>query len=198
MSINGSDLEALLGESCPFQTVTQISPIVWFHFGAHVWPGRKEEGVEGKQKEGTGNRVIPTRTRRMLEMPSSCVARERKGGLVSIWWSLCHSNSMLFLWSDEERELNDYHERSRYSRVDLRRKFVISIALLKTLIQACLVIIFYHRSIIQPKTAVLFFNLHHMHPVPHGNKMGGTVGDGQALSPPWSLILPCRGHPTTS
>lgn len=183
MSINGSDLEALLGGKLPLQTVTQISPIVWFHFRAHVCGLEERGGGGGKQKGRHQKSCDPNRTAKDVGNAIFLCGQGEERGLVSIWWSLCHSNSMPCFGVMKRQRLNDYHERSRYSRVDLRRKFVISIALLKTLIQACLVIIFYHRSIIQPKTAVLFFNLHHMHPVPHGNKMGGTVGDGQPLLP---------------
>lgn len=163
------DLEALLGVKAAPSNCDPDFPIVWFYFGAHVC-GLEERGGGGggSKKEGTGNRVIPTELRRMLEMPSSCVPGEERG-LVSIWWSLCHSNSMPCFGVMKRQRLNDYHERHD-SRVDLRRKFVISIAPWRHWSKLVLSSLFYHRSIIQPKTAVLFFNLHHMHPVPHGNK----------------------------
>ena len=144
---------------------------------------KKEEGVGGKQKGRHRKSCDPNRTAKDVGNAIFLCGQGEERGLVSTWWSFCHSNSMPCFGVMKRPRLNDYHECSRYRRVDFRRKFVISIALLKTLIQACLVIIFYHRNIIQPKTAVLFFNLHHMHPMPHGNKMGGTVGDGQPLLP---------------
>lgn len=175
--------------------------LIWKFYGEEsffpkLWPRRppsydfssepmftawKEERKRGSTEDGTRNYVVPTKLPRMLGGLSSYVARQRK----QVWWAYGIISAIIILLPTLER----WRHRGQVitlSPCDIagyisEEKFVISIALLKTLIQAGLVIMPFHRNIMLPKIEVLFFNLHHVLPMPHGNKMGKNVRDWQPL-----------------